>query len=814
LYNHTIFENFSNFVNDFAFSIVLYLARTRLYQKRRNTMKIKKRKLIALFVTFAMTFSVFSISAGVWADNQPIADEELTIEDALDVLKHLASIEILSEQRAAELDRNSDGQITLEDALIILRVLAGLYGYGDYMELFRLINNFHNEQREQRNEFDGGWAFTDDAAMLPPGAARNVADAQPVSGDMEMVTADEASGDFAGGQGAGAGENHSDTNNQVEGVQESDIVKTDGNYIFVAASSNRSNLRVSVVKPDNGVMELTARISLDNADELHEMLLYDGKLVVVWSKAEYAEVFQPPRMTRPEGVTWDCCCYDGWYWTREVNREAVVEVYDTNLLRTAPEVFNKPVSVYTQQGRFHSARMIDNNIYVITNFTPLLPERLSQNDIHEYIPTFSDNDEYCIVPAGMIRLPENLDSIQYTVIGGLDVNKADMSVSVAANLGSTDTIYASLNNIYITRTQWGINNNWWWGWRGTNESQQNRDPDCTIIDKFAIGSGNVSFTANAKLTGTTRNQFHYDEFEGILRVVTEVWGYAPVESANTTILPIPEDTGWWRERAQWGTALDYDNDWGLQGGVLYTLDENLNVLAQVHRIGFGENVHSVRFMGDRGYVVTFWQTDPLFSFDLSDPANPKLLGELKIPGFSRYLHSWADGLLLGMGVETDDNGIRTGLKMTMFDVLVDDDLIEKHVELIGEQRDTTNWNNWVWTSSPFEHDHRAVLVNSQRNIIGFPYSSSSGNSNTSLYAVYSYQPNSGFRLLGEIKHELIYPTWDWNDSRWQDWSWHDYNIRFERGLFIGDYIYAVAENLIVSARIRTNSITEIHRLSL
>ena len=675
----------------------------------------------------------------------------------------------------------------------------------EYAALFYMVNGLHeqtlaaNEARERQDEGLSGlfrrWFGGEDSdysadngmdAMFSVESewdsddsddlmfSRSTAPAEGIGGDSALYSSAESdySPDF------------SDTNHQVEGVQESDIVKTDGTHIFVASTSWNNN-KVSVVRVDNGNMEIVTQIEFGEDEEIHEMLLFDGKLIVIWSSAEFIPGSEQDMPSWMRG----CCCARSW---GHFMLDTFVDVYDT------AGDFSAPISSYSQNGFFNSARMINNHIYLVTNFSPNLPnEPLRPEDTDVYIPAVYSNGYRRPVPGGAIVLPEELDRIEYTIIGGLDVEQEDMSVSVKANLGSTHVIYASLSNIYLARSvmrdpQGALirdrnhaNLGWWTGWWTDGNIEY------TDIHKFSINAGNVGFVASATLRGSVRNQFHFDEHNGALRVVTEIWGNAPQESdghgGSWQVLPIPETAGWWDEQADWGNVLDHDEDWGLQGGTLYTLDGNLNVLAEVHRLGFGENVHAVRFMGDLAYIVTFWQTDPLFAFDLSDPANPVLLGELKIPGFSRYLRLWDDGLLLGMGVDTDDEGFRTGLRMTMFDVSDNEDLIERHVHVIdGPSR-------WSWLHSPIEHDHRAALVSPGRNIIGFPYQ----DDGKAVYAVFSYH-GDGFRLIGEI---IVDTGWRWD-------------AEFRRGLYIGNYLYAISNNIIVSARLGENEITEVQRLVL
>jgi len=651
----------------------------------------------------------------------------------------------------------------------------------DYREIYQMVKSVNNQSnsysffsgRSSNRDVlmeseDAGDAEESDNSINPQGSTNAPPPTESTSGDDNSDDSEN--------------KNYSDTNNQVEGVQESDIVKTDGSLIYIAQTNNHyydyyytdetqdNHGKVSIISADNGNMEIVSTIKLRNANP-QEMLLYNGKLIIIWGKFERLQTLTPRNNSRDDRIV------GGDYYYRE-DSETIVQIFDTD------GKFEKAESTYSQKGRFNSSRMIDNNIYLITTFNPEPPRNFKEDDIDCYIPSYTVNDsEPRYFPADAIVLPEKLDRVEYSVIGGLDVNKSNMKISVKSTLGTAQTIYSSLENIYISHNTYK---------EVGRRSDYNHETH-TVIDKFTLNKGKVEFKATGTVKGETHNQFHFDEHNGTLRVVTEVWGRSPTEPSKLpgtfTVLPIPKDKGWWDE--SWNNNQDL-NSWGLQGGSLYTLDSDLNTLAEVHRIGFGESVHSVRLMGDIGYIVTFWQTDPLFSFDLSNPQKPVQLDELKIPGFSRYLHNWSGKLLLGIGVDTDDNGIRQGLKMTMFDVSDNEDLIERHVELINSGN-----NNWAY--SPIENDHKAALVSPEKNIIGFPYSRS-GRTNRAVYAIYSYS-NRGFNLIGEITN---------NESDYYNY----YNRGFQRGLFIGDYIYAIADNVVISARLQEDSIRQVQKLKL
>ncbi|MCL1903032.1 MAG: beta-propeller domain-containing protein [Oscillospiraceae bacterium] len=674
----------------------------------------------------------------------------------------------------------------------------------DYGEIYQAVKLANDEQFNYNN----GVKYS--SSMAIRGGAMSIFD-EIVEDDDEVEEYDKSYDIPAKGGDLGGGDDteFSDTNNQVEGVQESDIVKTDGKHIFVVSNNHDyiygggTSGKISVVEPDNGEMELIAQISLENAYP-QELLLYNDKLIIIWNKSEYIDT-PTARMDRMEDMGWGGSVHA---------QQTVLQVYDLD------GDFEEPASVYSQDGGYTSSRMIGEYIYLITNFTPDIPQDFEEEEIDLYIPSFSCNDKRTFVAPGCIVLPDKLDWIQYSVIGGLNVNEEDMSVSVFSNLGATGFVYANNDNIYLTRSVHE-------GIRGMEEMLYYYGGETySIIDKFAINAGEISYTATGKAKGGVENQFRFDEYNGIFRVVTSVWGLDPdIDTSDIPKRPeqpeepqSPDFGGDWQKWDEWYNDVymnwynDVYNNWyeenktliqgcdkwwsenyGNQGGALYTFDGDMNILGEVHGIAKGENVQSVRFVGDIGYIVTFKQVDPLFSFDLSDPTSPVKLDELKIPGFSRYLHPWSDGLLLGLGVhavedgEEADFGRRMGLKLSMFDVSDNEELSERHVYII-ENPDGESWSN-----SPIESEHKAALVAPDRNLIGFPYSYSeytvndngySGYKRTAAYAVFTYD-NDGFSLIGEIS--IVLDENDW----WE----------FNRGMYIGDYIYAISNGMIVSAAI-------------
>ena len=196
---------------------------------------------------------------------------------------------------------------------------------------------------------------------------------------------------------------------------------------------------------------------------------------------------------------------------------------------------------------------------------------------------------------------------------------------------------------------------------------------------------------------------------------------------------------------------------------VYILDKDLKETGSIKNLAKDERVYSARFMGDVGYFVTFKETDPLFSVDLSDPENPKIMGELKIPGFSDYLHPYGKDKLLGIGMNVDEKTMSTdGVKLTMFDISDPENVKEEQTYVI---------ENVYYTDVAY--DYKAALVDTEKNLIGFAADSEGGRE----YYTFSYDEKQGFTCT---MHEEI----------------NGNNMRITRGVYIEDTLYVVQGNII------------------
>ena len=255
--------------------------------------------------------------------------------------------------------------------------------------------------------------------------------------------------------------------------------------------------------------------------------------------------------------------------------------------------------------------------------------------------------------------------------------------------GTAETIYASTDALYVASGGW-------------DEAGSRTD-----VHRFDLpADGPAVYTGTGRVPGRLLNQFSLSDHEGALRVVTTVDG--PVGGAPaTTVMPDTDDDALVDEARMPSTSARLT--------VLDTEGEVLDEVGHLDGLGVGEEVQSVRFMGDTGYVVTFRQTDPLYALDLTDPSAPRSLGELKIPGFSEYLHPVGDGLLLGIGRDADPtSGMDRGFKASLFDVSDPAAMVEVDQLILP--------NAWSEVSS----DHKAFTWDAERSQAIFPLTGDCG----------------------------------------------------------------------------------------
>ncbi|MDR0292818.1 MAG: beta-propeller domain-containing protein [Oscillospiraceae bacterium] len=407
------------------------------------------------------------------------------------------------------------------------------------------------------------------------------------------------------GNAADSGESgHSQTNEQVAGVSEGDVVKTDGKYLYALSGDT-----LRIIKADGAEMRTVSTIPLENVWGA-EFYLIGDKLAVVghwyepWNTPWIGLEDSPYPMTNVIGWGRDC---------------TVLIVYDISD-RAQPEEARR----VEMDGYSVSTRVIGDTVYLVTNKHVWTP--FDQADSEIIMPCVRDTaEEEELVPLDFDRIyyiPDTTDG-SYLLVGAVNIN-GDEPFEPRAYLGAGSQIYMSPGALYVTK----------WRYDGNGEK--------TDILRFAIEGTEIYYTGMGTVDGSPLNQYSMDEYKGFFRIATTKWG---------------------------------------AGTFVTVLDNGMYVVGQSVPLEPDERMQSMRFMGDMGYIVTFQNTDPLFTIDLSDPFNPKVLGELKIPGFSQYLHPAGDGLLLGIGRDTrelytkDEYGNESvvgfrdvGIKVSLFDV--------------------------------------------------------------------------------------------------------------------------------------------------
>ena len=528
---------------------------------------------------------------------------------------------------------------------------------------------------------------------------------------------------------------YSNTNVQVEGVDEADIVKTDGNYIYYI-----TNDKVIIVNSqDEKDLKIVSEIEYkDNNFNPRELFIAENKLIVIGNLYENNSKSN--------------VLVESMYPIS--NQMTVAKIYKTEN-KEKPEL-TREIKI---EGNYLSSRMIGDDVYFIANkymYSHLFRENEIEEMDEEYFkPKYTDtvlgNTEKCIDYSDICYFPESEDT-SYLNIAGFNINNNEPA-NIETYLGAGEDIYCSENNLYITKVKYEYKDSKWYGY------YNNYDVN-TYIYRFKLEDSKVTYEAAGSVPGMVLNQFSMDEKDGYFRIAT-------TDSDN------------------WNNETDRNN--------LYVLNEKLETVGKIEGLAKGEKIYSVRFMGNRAYMVTFVETDPLFVIDLSEATNPVVLGELKIPGYSKYLHPYDENHIIGFGENTRINeygGVVTnGMKMALFDVTNPTNPKELYSVDIGEKG----------TYSEILNNHKALLFSKEKNIIAFPVSISEevGSYRTKLKfqgaIVYGLDIEKGFTLKGTIAHMQV-----------QDgYRNYDYEKAVERIIYIEDNLYTLSKGLIKSTNMNT-----------
>ncbi len=398
-------------------------------------------------------------------------------------------------------------------------------------------------------------------------------------------------------------------------------------------------------------------------------------------------------------------------------------------------------------------------------------------------PVYRDSaagDAYAAPGYGDVRYFPGFLTPEYLIVAGLDLDRPERPLQVATYLGGGETVYASARNLYVAVTRYG-------GEREPGKPSLGVLPGqplaaTTVLYRFSLEGGRAVFRAQGEVPGAVLNQFSLDEHEGYLRGATtqgDVWASGEGAARNN----------------------------------VYVLDRDLTVVGRLEGIAPGERIYAARFLGERAYLVTFKKVDPFFVLDLADPRAPRVLGYLKIPGYSDYLHPYDEDHVLGFGkdtVEAAEAGVRgrgdfafyQGLKVALFDVRDVAHPVERFRVILGARG----------SDSPLLRDHKALLFSRERGLLAFPLllteavpGDPAGYGPLVFQGAYVFHldPERGFQLRGRITHLTEEDYRRAREGGHGGYPGESLAERFvERCLYIGDTLYTLSQGMIKAHDLR------------
>ncbi|MDR3037114.1 MAG: beta-propeller domain-containing protein [Coriobacteriales bacterium] len=575
-------------------------------------------------------------------------------------------------------------------------------------------------------------AGTGEVNASAPSAA---ADSSTSSGALDTSASPASSADY------------SETNVQVQGIDEGDIVKTDGSniyalsrtelVIFKADGADTLELSRTQIAAQDESVEAAGQLRWYRYENPIELFINGSMLVAAINVDSYgtnSSSSSPSDTSDSSGASSSdrAPTYNtsNAYGSQNSTRLVFFDISDP----TSPHL----VAEFSQSGSYNTARLDGTTLYLISNY--YLYRGIDDNDPITYVPLLGKGASVAPMAIDDIRIMPTVDSTNYTVVTSYDVTSATR-VDQKSVLGNAETVYMSRNNLYLGSAVWVTE-----GKEPYQESVYTVEEHITRVStqlvRIAIDNGALTVAAQCTVGGQLLNQFSLDEYEGNLRLAV---------THNDYSYRVYKDPRYDVESYQSGIT-DNTNS-------LFVLDSALNVIGSIEGLAADERIYSVRFTGPVGYMVTYRQIDPLFALDLSNPTAPRVTSELKIPGFSTYLHPFTKDRLLGLGYDAE--GVRRqGMKMSMFDIADPFAVGERHAVSVETY------------SSEALSNHKAVLVDTTRDLIGFP-----GNdwvSNAPVYFVYGYDDLSGFVLKAKLALDTV----------------EEYYYSGEtRGIYIDGYLY-------------------------
>ena len=566
----------------------------------------------------------------------------------------------------------------------------------------------------------------------------------------------ESGGDSNGGDG-GSPSDYSETNNQESGVDEPDMVKTDGNHLYVLHDGELSIIKSWPVEETEELSSLPLEGYASSAFLLGERLIVMG--------TDYDD---------------DAFIDDDQDWYSYGTRVTVVNVGDP----TQPMVERS----FLLEGYSAGARMIDGEIYiamsdygstpyrvwdeiyqsgyewpqfdwwdaselerlaffdaVMADVRPFVQDALAEVDTEQLLPRVSeDGTTEALLDCREVYHPDTVNSSATLSLVHYDPTAGSLSATGLMSQGWQ--VYASAENFYISQTSW------WWA--------SDDEEVSTRIHRFNLDGADTAYAGSGEVSGWALNQFSFGEHDGHLRVATS-------------------DSGWWGDEEPANNVFVL----GLREGDMPTVGELTGIAP-------GERIYSARFSGDKGYLVTFEQIDPLFTLDLSAPTSPAVVGELKVPGYSSYLHPIGDDHILAVGMDGTDDGQITGLAVSLFDIsdFANPSLLDKY---------TLESDDWSWSSALYDH-HAFTYHNGTLSIPAYTWTDNEGFSGMLVIDV-DLTANT-LTELGRVDHTKLVSQsecryeWEGACEEYYWYAWMQRSVVIEDSLFsISDYGVTASE---------------------
>jgi len=619
---------------------------------------------------------------------------------------------------------------------------------------------------------------------------------------------------------------YSTTNVQVENVDEADFVKNDAKYIYKINNLNREN---SIVIVDAYPAESAKIVSTTKIDGNPQQIYINGdRLVVIGSRQAPVDV-EP----QAQGAYTQSTNYMPRYYG---SGATFIDIYDV-----ADRSNPKKLDSFEFQGTYVESRMIGDYVY------PIIKEYVYSNNVE--LPVMYENDIKQTIPADEVEYFDYQDnSYTYTHIPAIKITGTAEAKDKVFMLGNSMNIYVSQDNIYLShqktydyyevqresltkaalkvlpaslayQVKEAINDNNSTSYDKAGklvmdyldgltpeekadlekkmqeeiskaQSEMQKNYERTIIDKISIDKDQVEFKATGEVPGYPLNQFSMDEYEGNFRIATT--------------------TGHVARMASEATAANH----------IYILDENMDMIGKLEDLAPGEKIYSARFMGKKGYLVTFKKVDPLFVIDLENPKDPKVLGKLKIPGYSDYLQPYDENHIIGIGkdaidAEEGDFAWYQGIKVALFDVSDVENPKEVGKLVIGDRG----------TTSEALNDHKAVLFDKDKNMLVLPITLAEINRDkyqgkdmpANTYGDFVWQgayvlhisPDDGIKVDAKITHNE-------DNESFKKSGYYYYNsggTGIRRSLYMDNVLYTVSDATI-KMNDMDNSFEEINSVSL